>query len=405
MKATTPVLLLSLAANLALAGLLLWRAAPAAPAPAPDGAVLNPAPASAAPAAPTGLVGPGPQTWQRLAAANDAEFVAGLRAEGFPPGMMLVLVNQRLLARHADALGKFRAPADYDYWRKNAYEDALSPEDRAARRALSRQIADERRQLLGDDADLATQYERANRERLYGDLPVEKVDQLTAINRDYSEITALLRDRARGMILPEDREQFARLEQEKRADLARLLTPEELREYDLRSSPSAAAVRQQLRNFDVTEDEYRALVGLQLAFDATYGNRNNLGGEQEQRRTAAAAELTAQIRALMPPERFAEYEIKTDPTYSRVASLISQFNSPADPGAVVSAQRDLAERFNALRQGRTLAPAVRDAQLDVLSVEANRRMAAALGPEAFKIYKGTGGPINALLNRPAGGGP
>lgn len=43
MKATTPVLLLSLAANLALAGLLLWRAAPAAPAPAPDGAVLDPA--------------------------------------------------------------------------------------------------------------------------------------------------------------------------------------------------------------------------------------------------------------------------------------------------------------------------------------------------------------------------
>lgn len=402
MKASPPVLLCSLAANVALVGVLLWRvASPAATAihaPSPAGPAAVPASGAAASVVPPDL---GPETWKYLSAGSDAEFVARLRAEGFPPHLLFALVETRLRARHADELKRFRPPADYAYWRQGPQDDDLSPEDRAARRALDRRIGDERRQLLGPDADLITAAERANRTRSLGNISDEKADQVLEINKDYTEIAARLRDRARGVTLPEDREQLAFVEQERRADLAKVLTPDELREYDLRSSPSAITVRSRLRGFDATEEEFRALAGLQLAFDSTYG-RTSLSPEQEQRRTAAAAELTTQIQALLPPERFAEYQVKTDQTYPAVAGLISQYNSPSDAATVVGAQRDLAQRFNALRQNRDLPAAVRDAQLDALSAEANRRMAAALGSDAFSVYKRNGGPINALLNRPAG---
>ena len=244
-------------------------------------------------------------------------------------------------------------------------------------------------------------YQRANRERLYGNISAEKADQLSAIDRDYGEVSKAVREKTKGILLPEDRAQLAAIEAERRADLAQVLTPQELLEYDFRSSPSAATVRQSLRNFEATEEEFRALTTLQLAFDKTYGSPASLSAEQQQQRALATTELTAQIKALLPPDRYAEYEIKTDPAYSSVVMLLAQYSSPADATVVVGAQRDLAQRFTALRNNRSLDAATRNAQLDALSAEANTRMAAALGPEAFKSYKMNGGPINALLNRPA----
>lgn len=397
MKIPAAILLLSLAANLALGIAWLRRAAPG-PVTAPA-ATSVPGQASAKAAVAATPTAPGPQTWTHLNAADDQEFIARLRAEGFPPNLLAGLAYARLLQRHAAEFRKFQPSADYEYWRRGRFQfDNLSPEERAARRTLGRRIGDEIRELLGPDADTASGYQRANRERLYGNLPMETVDQLAAIDRDYSELAAMVRDRSQGVTLPEDREHLAALEREKRADLARLLSPGELLEYDLRSSPSASRVRSQLRYFEPTEEEYRALAALQIGFDNTYGGTNPSGAQQTQRREAAA-ELAAQIKALLPPERFAEYEIKTDPAYPMIARTIAQYNPSADPIAVMTAQRDLAQRYNAIRNNRDLAAAARNAQLDALAAEANTRMAAALGPEAFKIFKTNGGPINSLLNR------
>jgi hypothetical protein len=402
MKAIRAILWLSLAGNLALAAAWFW---PQAASPATAGAAgstvaaRNPVPTAASITPPA----PGPQTWKQLSAANDAEFIARLRAEGFPPNRLHALAYARVRERHAAELQKFQPTADVAYWRRTGGQfvqsDDLSPEQRAARRTLDREMADEVRQLLGPEADPATAYQRANRERLYGDLPVEKTDQLSAINRDYSELAAMVRDRTQGVMLPEDRAHYAALEAEMRTDLAQLLSPEELFEYDLRSSPSANSVRSRLRHFEPTEEEFRALTALQLAFDKTYGGANPSGADQARRREAAA-ELTAQVKALLPPERFAEYETKTDPAYASLASMVSSINPSADIAAAVGIQRDLAQRYNALRQNRDLAPDVRNAQLDALSAEANTRMAAALGPDAFKVFKGNGSTINSLLNRP-----
>jgi hypothetical protein len=392
---------LSLAANLALGAVWFWRTAPApaaAPAPMVAGSFTKTVVASV-PAAPD------EHTWTHLTEGSDAEFVARLRAEGFPPRVLAALVRARVAERHADALRKFKPSADFAYWRRNNpfsfQEEDLTPEQRAERRALNRQMADEARQLLGEEADEMTPYERADRARLFGNLPTEKVDQLSAVNRDYGELTAMVRDRMKGMPLPEDRAQLVALEAEKRADLAAVLTPAELLEYDLRASQSAMTVRARLRNFDATEDEYRALTTLQLAFDRTYGG-SNASGEQQQRRAAAQAELNEQIKALLPADRYAEYEVKTDNSYVGMASLLTQYNPSGDAGAAVLAQKDLATRYNALRNDRTLSPDVRNAQLDALSVEANTRMTTVLGAQAFEIFRNNGGPINSLLKRKPG---
>jgi hypothetical protein len=400
MKAFRPFMLLSLAANLALAGALAWHYAspPAATIHAPSlHEATEPAPAVAVPA-------DGPAAnWTQLNAPADAAFVARLRASGFPPHLISALVTLRLKERYADLRRRLLPAVDYPYWRQTFYEDDATPELRAARRALEREIADERRQLLGPDADLTSQAERANRARLYGNLAAEKIDQLGAIDRDYADLASQVGARAQGIILPEDREQLALLDRERRADLVALLTPEELAEYDLRSSPSAVTMRNRLRFFDPSEEEYRTLVGLQLEFDQRFGATSRLSAEQQDQRTAAQGELTAKIRATLSPARFADYENRSDQTYGSFTYLLNQFQlTGVTADTMVAMQRDLATRYNAVRQDRSLDAATRDARLAALNTEATARLSGALGAEAFKLYKGNAGPLNSLLNRPPG---
>jgi len=341
------------------------------------------------------------QTWMRLNATDDGALVSQLRAAGFPPDMILALVNLRLNTRYADLFKRLRSPIDYPYWRKNHIQsDPSTLETRAARRALEREIADERRKLLGANSELLTPVERIRRERLYGEIPQAKTEQLEAITRDYDDLASLVRERSKGIILPEDREQLALLEREKRADLVTIFTPAELVEYDLRASPSALTVRNRLRYFDSSEEEYRTFVALQLDFDRTYGAPNLLNAEQKQLRSDAEKNLAAQIKASLSPERFAQYEIKTDQSYPSISDLLTRYKvTGTSADALVGTQRDLAQRYNAIRQDRSVNPVLREAQIKLLADEATTRLTTALGNETFNEYKRNGGPLNSLLNR------
>jgi hypothetical protein len=86
------VLLLSVVANLALGTVWLRRSAtPTPPAPVANAPTEPVSPPTSAPLT--------PETWGNLYTADDASFVARLRAEGFPPRMMFVLVGLRVQAR------------------------------------------------------------------------------------------------------------------------------------------------------------------------------------------------------------------------------------------------------------------------------------------------------------------
>lgn len=401
MKGRFLILSISLVANAALGFFYVQRttAAISAGTEKPTVTTQTAAP-SAAPSAHDVSISLDDQTWSHLNAADDAGLVNRLRTAGFPPNMILALVNLRLRARYADLFKRLRPPIDYPYWRKNYNQNNLSLEDRAARRSLEREIADERRKLLGTDSDLAPTEENMRRERLYGNIPVAKTDQLETILRDYGDMASLVREQSKGIILPEDREQLALLEKEKRADLVALLTPAELAEYDMRASPTAQSVRGRLRNFNPTEEEYRAVVAVQLDFDRRYGPSNLLSAEQQAQKAGAEKQLNAQIKASLSPERFAEYEVKTDPSYYSMAGLVARYKvTGTTTDALVAAQRDLAQRYNTLRQDRTLDTNTRDTQLKMLAEEATTRLTTALGPDAFNDYKRNGGPLNSLLNR------
>ena len=101
-------------------------------------------------------------------------------------------------------------------------------------RESSREYTRLLKDALGDDPAAADQNVGDYQSRRYGDLPREKIDQLQRIEEDYNELRNQVNTAAKGLILPEDREKLALLETEKRADFAKILSPQELEDFLIR---------------------------------------------------------------------------------------------------------------------------------------------------------------------------
>jgi Spy/CpxP family protein refolding chaperone len=239
-------------------------------------------------------------------------------------------------------------------------------------------------QLLGDNTSPQL---TADQRRNYGELSAEKIRQVNAINKDYGELAARTRDEMKGILLPEDREKLNFLEKEKHRDLANVLTPQELEELDLRSSDTASGLKSRTAEFQPSEGEYRTLFKLQQAFDAQYGTRN-LTPEETRLRDEAMPKLLAEIEASLGPERFADYEIKTNPAYADNQYFVAHSGLPAQmTDRLVSVQREMTQRATALKADQSSTPEQRYAQLTSLAEEASAKINATLGSEAFDRYK------------------
>jgi hypothetical protein len=298
-------------------------------------------------------------------------------------------MTERIRARYESRFHELEAKkSQTPYWRSGAwynFDDDVTT--RSERRALEREIQDTVRKLLGDDTGSLHAYERDRRSRSYGSLPPAKITEVEAIDRDYRELTAQVRENAKGFTLTENREKLAFLEKEKRADLAAVLSPEELEEYDRRNSPASGEIRNKLRHFDATEDEFLKLYQAQRDFDARYG-RDNLSGEQSDRRKAALPELTEQFKAALGPERYIEFELLTDGNYGSTRSTLTQLGLPTDLAReLIATQRAANKRAEAIRADKSLPPEQQAAQLTALEKDATEKVTATIGANNVADYK------------------
>jgi hypothetical protein len=391
-------LALSVAANAAL-GVALWPHLSSSP-----GSTHPPNRHASTPSAATDRTDTA--HWREISdTSDDAAFMQRLRAEGFPPGIVRALASNRVYQRFKhrfDALEKKSAPPK-PYWQDSGWRSShdIDPAIRAEQRALWREMDDAIRALLGPDYERHSAYRREHLAHSYGQLPSEKTSEIEAISRDYDEITQSIHENSRGVLLASDRQKLAYLEKEKRADITRLLSPEELEEYDRRNSPSAEDTRDTLRFVDSTEDHFLAIFALRRQFDERYG-RDNLSGEEKDRRKAALPELDRQIEAALGPERYAEYQIVNDVNFSNTRATLDRIGLPQEKASdLVRIQRDAKKRAELIRNDRSLTITQRDEQLASLQNEATGKASAVLGTaENLDMFKRTAGQwLGKLVSR------
>lgn len=385
MRLSSLLLLVSLAANVALAAFVYARRAAGSPFSTNDTADVRTA-ASESPAGSDTARNAGPGD----ASANvaDTDYVARLRASGMPPDLIRALVHQRIHSRYRDRIRSLQ-PKDTDpYWLSwnTTGMQAASPEIRAKMRAIYKEIEAEIRAVLGDGSESLAGYDRTQRDRLTGYLSHAKIQQIEAIRKDYDELAAGVRSRGRGLVLKADREELRLLERERRADLVAALTPEELLEYDLRASPTSNNVRNRLNFFEPTEEEFRAIAKIQLAIDHQFG-LSHLSGEEQDRRKTAEQQFPSQVQAVLTPERFAEFKATIDGSFSETLRFTSAYNLDRSVAIdLMTLKQQLWQQADALDQAG-LPAEQHAASLKVLADEANRQLLTKLGPEVLEKYK------------------
>jgi hypothetical protein len=124
--------------------------------------------------------------------------------------------------------------------------------------------------------------------------------------------------------------EMARLREQTRADLRKVLGADGMEEFLLRYSHNAHQLRTELRGFDPTPDEFRKILRATDAMDhqlqLEYGGIENLSQQQRERHMA---QRDAAIKEAVGPKRYQDYLLVKDPLFRQAQATATQFGAPA----------------------------------------------------------------------------
>jgi hypothetical protein len=344
----------------------------------------------------------GSRLWESLNAGDARSLADRLRAGGFPPEVVRAVVVAQIAEQFTARKKALAAKAEETpYWARRGFgmtgsDVKLMSEMRQLNREQSAMV----REILGPDAISLPPDMEVYMRRQYGALSPEKYEQVQTIFSDYSDMRSEIYAKTNGVMLPEDRQKLALLEKEQRADLAGVLSPQELEAYELRSSTTASTLRSQLTTFKPTEEEFLALFRATRAAEEKYGAVGNMVGGNTMMQVRDY--VLQQVQGQLNPARYAELQQASDPAYSAVNRLVDRLELPASAATqVVAVQRDVQGRAAAIRGNRDMPAEQKAEQLAALSQEATTKLTATLGANGLEAYKQYGGGwIQGLAPRP-----
>lgn len=228
-----------------------------------------------------------------------------------------------------DAINQRRSPADETWWyddqeARRAFEDRR----RADRKVLDDGVTQTLASIFGPEPETPAQEPIHHQARF---LPAGKQLAVTQILQDYDAMQREGRPRNyNGPELPSDTERRRFIEEERRKDIAAVLSPEELREYDMRHSPVAQQLRWNLAGMKPSREEYAAIFDSLNVVETNYNTRG--GGEFSQEfwreRQEAQKLATAELKTALGEERFIDYALSNDHESRQTFEAVRRFNLP-----------------------------------------------------------------------------
>jgi hypothetical protein len=334
--------------------------------------------------------------WSALASDDLPTLVAHLRAAGFSSAVIRAIVSsqidQRFHARIKELLGTV---ADTPFWKSEPTMGFGTPKFFETYNQISRERAKMMRELLGDDLFAGTGDDpTAAQRRQYGNLSKAKIDLIQRIEEDYSEMRSQISSATQGIVLPEDRAKLALLEREKLVDLAVLLTPQELEDYQMRTSPITRRLRMPLSIMDATEADFLTIYRVQTPYaDVLYPSVSAVAGisysssEQSQLRRDAQQKIADQLKQVLDPARYADYVRASTYEFQQLYRLVQQENLPTAAAVRTYDLRDTAAQ-ESLRifNDQALDPEQKRAALQTLAQNTSAQIVGLLGANAGNAY-------------------
>lgn len=328
---------------------------------------------------------------------NDMETLREeLLAAGLDEATVRDVVRARIQKRYEP---RFRALQTGDtkneWWKNRDWWSDQNKEQRTATKALQAELKAEMLRVLGEDPMAEAMRNNLWMRSQYDYTSPEKRQALWELEQDYNELSQELNREARNFRMPSDAEKARYLEEEKRRDLAEILSPEELAAYELRRSNTANQLRWRMTQMDATEAEYTAIFEIQKDFDERYadydqwGNRlrQNETAEQRDARSAAEKAMKLEIRQALGDERYKAYVRSQDHDYQQLSNAAKRFELPADtPMKIYDLRDEVPLAATAIADDPNLTPEQKKAELGKLAQETRDRVSGMLGAEVAQVY-------------------
>jgi hypothetical protein len=191
----------------------------------------------------------------------------------------------------------------------------------------------------------------------------------------------------------EDMKKMQTAQKEMEAALAKILTPQEFEDYQLRMSQTAMMMRMQLASFDPNEEEFRKIFDVKKKFDDEFGMAGMFGSSaldkvEREKRDAAKKEMDAQLKGILGDSRYADYERSQDWAYQGIHRVAERHELPREASVQVYDMKKTAEaETRKLRQDQSLSSEQRNAALQAIRAETENSIRAVFGEKAFESYQ------------------
>ncbi|CAM2934782.1 hypothetical protein [Rariglobus hedericola] len=331
--------------------------------------------------------------------ANDPEALRDLlRSAGLPDETVRTMVGTAIWGRYRDRMKALQPKPDPEkpWWKndQNNWYGNMSREQRSEMRRLQREANDESTRVLGPNKD---NYGYGWQDTRLSFLPEEKRKDYQEIEQDYQDLIQEVQQDMQGFTLPSDTEKIRFLKEEQKRDLAAILTPAELADYELRMSNTAQQLRWKMTKFDGSEDEYRKIFSLQKTFDDSqqtdaYGNPSNPQSPEEwKKRQESEKLLTEQIKASLGPERYADYVRSQNYEYQQLTSATKRLSLPPETAKQVYNLRDtVSVESQRIADNESLGMEQKKQAFADLATRTREQVRSSLGAEAAEVYLKSG---------------
>ena len=403
------LLVISLGVNVAL-GVAYFKkeaTAPAAPPPSPatvESVASAPAAPGASPKLKTQIV---VQTvtntavqkidWRMVESADYRQYITNLRAIGCPDETIRDLITADVTKLYEARFKALRPGSTnkYEYWKPGmAMFKELADESQVEKRqALSREKRALLTELLGsapeEKPDMMAMFGGGNPfERMLEFLPSGKQTQAMEIEQKFA--AKLMKSMDGGFGDTDSMKNMLKVQREKEAELAKVLTPQELEDYNLRMSQTANMMRFQLTSFDPSEQEYRDVFKVKKKFDDDFGFAGVPPTDKAEREKfdAAKKDLETQLKQTLGDARYADYERAQDYVYQGLFRFTEKQQLSREAANKVYDMKKVAEeQAKKIRNDTALSSEQRNAALASIRAETETAVTGVLGAPGYEAFK------------------
>jgi hypothetical protein len=327
--------------------------------------------------------------WRMVESEDYRTYMQNLRSIGCPQNTIRDIIIADVDKLYARKLAPLRRPpAEFKFWvndQSSGYNQQ-SEEYVKAQRAGAKEKAELLKQLLGEDYQKEIARENGwNHTDPFEKLSPEARKQAQELAEKFNEERNEIYRKAKNHIDMGTQEDLRALRRKLHDDMARFLSPQELLDYEVRTSETAQNLKyNELQAFDANEAEFRAIFKAKQAADLS----QPADGQPNQEWQAKKKEADAELKEVMGETRYAEYQKAQDYEYQNLLQLVEARGLEKTVIEQIETMKaDAQKAASELRRNKDLTPEQRTEALAAIRAEAEKTLTATLGERNFKAYK------------------